>query len=811
MDAMTHPKLSAILLTLLCSSTSMLWGFLFGPVLEPDAIPRTTVPFNRLLDCNHFRGQTVNYSILLLEDRAGILYVGAREALFALDTANILSIRTDSSDVERFSFVRFEEGKDKCPYDPVKGYTGFIVDSEMYSASQYEFGNIPDIRRNFPFPNLKTEEAPNRWLLEADFVGSALLRESINSSIGDDDKVYFFFTERNPEQKPYSSQTRVARVARVCKSDIGGQRTLQRKWTSFLKARLVCSLPEYELQFNILRGVYVLEATDVHESLIFAIFGPEWKNVKTSVVCRYSIRDVQSAFDGPYMELQDSKWREYTGKIPDPRPGSHRSQLINSSRDLPDDVLMFAQRHPLMAKEIRPIGGRPLLFIKDTDYTRIAVHKVTALDGNMYNMIFTGTDHGWMHKAVQLGDKVHIIEELQLFEEPQPINSIVISNKQKSVYVSAAAGVVQVPLSSCLHYTSCYSCVFARDPLCGWDGGQCVEILKYSVRSTLIQDIQMGFVTHRTRSVLVGHDMLLLCELQSNLAVPYWTLNGKQLQGYSVDTGYRISTDGLLIIGAQTWHSGHYCCYAVENSVWIPIRSYMVMVQPVPPPSPHHPTDPTVLPERLFTTSTLSVSPSSEFIEQPLHPLPSRPEFHNRHMEAMYISLVAVLGGLCLVLTVVLLYVSFCAHSAPSHGKYSQHQLSISPITERKRSSHVELKTISSHCNGRTDGLYGAAPRDGQFLQIISGDEQVSPNKDPPPAPPLPMPPPLPSAEYINGLSAALPSVLRKINGNSYVLLSQLDTDMSSPLYHSFTDELNRILEKRKHTQLEMEPDESSV
>lgn len=55
------------------------------------------------------------------------------------------------------------------------------------------------------------------FFAEADFVGSALLRESINSSIGDDDKVYFFFTERNPEQKPYSSQTRVARVARVCK------------------------------------------------------------------------------------------------------------------------------------------------------------------------------------------------------------------------------------------------------------------------------------------------------------------------------------------------------------------------------------------------------------------------------------------------------------------------------------------------------------------------------------------------------------------------------------------------------------------
>lgn len=59
------------------------------------------------------------------------------------------------------------------------------------------------------------------FLVESDFVGSALLRESINSSIGDDDKLYFFFTERNTEPTAYSSQTKVARVARVCKVKFG--------------------------------------------------------------------------------------------------------------------------------------------------------------------------------------------------------------------------------------------------------------------------------------------------------------------------------------------------------------------------------------------------------------------------------------------------------------------------------------------------------------------------------------------------------------------------------------------------------------
>lgn len=52
---------------------------------------------------------------------------------------------------------------------------------------------------------------------DADFVGSALLKESVNSSVGDDDKIYFFFTEKSQEYSLHFSHSRVARVARVCK------------------------------------------------------------------------------------------------------------------------------------------------------------------------------------------------------------------------------------------------------------------------------------------------------------------------------------------------------------------------------------------------------------------------------------------------------------------------------------------------------------------------------------------------------------------------------------------------------------------
>lgn len=60
------------------------------------------------------------------------------------------------------------------------------------------------------------------WLNDAEFVFSILVRESKASAVGDDDKVYYFFTERATEEGSGSfaqsrSSHRVARVARVCK------------------------------------------------------------------------------------------------------------------------------------------------------------------------------------------------------------------------------------------------------------------------------------------------------------------------------------------------------------------------------------------------------------------------------------------------------------------------------------------------------------------------------------------------------------------------------------------------------------------
>ncbi|XP_068805914.1 semaphorin-4G isoform X2 [Struthio camelus] len=671
-------------------------------------------------------------------------------------------------------------------------------DGGLYTATRYEFRSLPDIRRNLHQRPLKTEESPLHWLNDAEFVASVLVRESRDSPVGDDDKIYYFFTERAGEETTSffdkSQAARVARVARVCKSDLGGKKILQRKWTSFMKARLVCYIPYYE----VLRSVCSLDRGGWPSTVFYATFtlSAQWRTMEASAVCRYSISEVQRAFEGPYMEYQDSarKWSRYDGRVPEPRPGScitdhSRRKGYNSSQDLPNSVLDFVKLHPLMFEEVKPAGGEPLLVKKNVAYSQLAVDRVQALDGHSYDVLFMGTGDGWIHKAVVLGSGVHIIEEVQVFGDPQPVETLVVSRTQRSLYVGAASGILQVPLAACARYTSCYDCILARDPYCAWDGQACRETASAD-SAGLVQDVQHGnegcrsssaraSLPRKNRTVLRGDDVLLPCDQRSNLARAVWLLNGTEAPGAGQER-LRVGVDGLLVTDTLPEHSGEYRCYGEERGLRTLLAAYRLTVLPE-------------LPRAAAAT------------------LPPRPRAASQaagDVKVVYISAITILVGLCVVLSSVLLYVS-CLQKRK--GKY---------ILGEPRASSVELQTVSANClrKGREEEEEdddededGLAYPDG-CLQIIPGEAPtaaVTPAKELPAAAPPP-PPPLPS-ELTNGVGA-LPNMLRKMNGNSYMLLQQQEEPLASPLYSaSFTEELSKILEKRKHTQLVEKLDESSV
>ncbi|XP_064256551.1 semaphorin-4C [Passer domesticus] len=605
----------------------------------------------RTLPKRFSQGGVSHYLTLTLDEAEALLYVGAREAVFALATGTVelkaaisweAPVEKKAECVQKgknnqtdcFNYVRFlqsynsshlyacgtyafqpkctyielsgftldpvafEDGKGKCPYDPTKGHTGLIVDGELYSATFNNFlGTEPVILRNLgPHYSMKTEYLTS-WLNEPHFVASAFVPESAGS--GDDDKVYFFFSERAVEYDCYAEQV-VARVARVCKGDVGGARTLQKKWTSFLKARLVCSAPEQQLHFNRLQAVFTLPGARWQDTAFFGVFQARWGDVDVSAICRYPILEVKKAFEGPYKEYREQaqKWGRYSGVVPTPRPGAcitdwHRQNGFASSLELPDNTLNFAKKHPLMDEPVPPQRGRPLLLKRDANFTQLVVDRVAGLDGATYEVLFIGTGDGWVHKALDLGTRIHLVEELQVFEPAQPVESLVLAGTKKLLFAGSRLQVAQLPLAECGRYQSCTDCVLARDPYCAWsrNGSACVRTDGHN-GSHLVQDVlssdtgacsvpqvaKQGPLTPKNVTVVAGTDLVLTCRLASNLARALWTFEGRALAAQQVLVLGEARLRALVVPGAGAQHSGTYRCLAEEQGARLPAQEYRVAV-----------------------------------------------------------------------------------------------------------------------------------------------------------------------------------------------------------------------------------------
>nr|XP_031326231.1 semaphorin-3F isoform X3 [Camelus dromedarius] len=393
---------------------------------------------------------------------------------------------------------RLESGKGKCPYDPKLDTASALINEELYAGVYIDFmGTDAAIFRTLGKQTaMRTDQYNSRWLNDPAFIHAELIPDSAERN---DDKLYFFFRERSAEAP--QNPAVYARIGRICLNDDGGHCCLVNKWSTFLKARLVCSVPGddgIETHFDELQDVFVQQTQDVRNPVIYAVFTSSGSVFRGSAVCVYSMADIRMVFNGPFAHKEgpNYQWMPFSGKMPYPRPGTCPggtfTPSMKSTKDYPDEVINFMRSHPLMYQAVYPLQRRPLVVRTGAPYrlTTVAVDQVDAADGR-YEVLFLGTDRGTVQKVIVLPKDDQemeelMLEEVEVFKDPAPVKTMTISSKRQQLYVASAVGVTHLSLHRCQAYgAACADCCLARDPYCAWDGQACSRYTASSKRSYL--------------------------------------------------------------------------------------------------------------------------------------------------------------------------------------------------------------------------------------------------------------------------------------------------------------------------------------
>uniref|UniRef100_A0AAY4BSP2 Sema domain-containing protein n=1 Tax=Denticeps clupeoides TaxID=299321 RepID=A0AAY4BSP2_9TELE len=250
-----------------------------------------------------------------------------------------------------------------------------------------------------------------------------------------------------------------------------------------------------------------------------------------------------------------------------------RSAGISSSLHMPDKVLNFVKDHFLMDSVIR---SQPLLLKRSVRYTQIAVHRVHAARRD-YDVLFIGTDEGRLHKAINVNGKMHIIEELVLFPESQPVQHIELDTDKGLLYVSLFSGLVEVAMANCSNYQSCGECVLSRDPYCAWTGRQCADVRQAPAGRW--QDVDGADTSASCASschvviIPANSFKVLPCKVRSNLAERLWK--------YSKSAGQFVypSPAGLVVVPRVDKEEA-YECWSVEDGFQQLLANYCVRAEP---------------------------------------------------------------------------------------------------------------------------------------------------------------------------------------------------------------------------------------
>uniref|UniRef100_A0A8C8RPK0 Semaphorin-3D n=1 Tax=Pelusios castaneus TaxID=367368 RepID=A0A8C8RPK0_9SAUR len=487
-----------------------------------------------------------------------------------------------------------ESGRGKCPYSPHEPFTGLLLDGKLYSGTSSDFmgsraaffrTQVHSADQNY----IRTEQNQGHWLNEPVFIGAYAIPDTYNA---DDDKVYVFLRETAVEAGQWERRRIHARVARVCKNDVGGKRSLINRWSTFLKARLVCSIPEPqagETHFDQLEDVFLLHNRDPRSPLLFGLFTVASGIFNGSAVCVYSMAAVRAAFNGAFAHKEgpDYGWVEYKGRTPYPRPGTCPSEtydpLLHSTKDFSDDVIRFMRSHQLMWGSVYPLGRKPILVRVNVPYRlrQLLVDRVETAAGH-YDLLFLGTDEGKVLKVGLANGRGQDSEEISLEEILFPFHT------QQELFVSSTHGLVQLSLHRCeLYGQDCADCCLARDPYCTWDGKGCTpptSVLPGQSPRPCCRPSSPPWTAAAEKLVfgVENNTTFLECLAHSPQTAVQWFLQRSREAALHEEVAppspIHTSERGLLIRQLAREDAGVYQCQAVERAFSRPLVRYRLRV-----------------------------------------------------------------------------------------------------------------------------------------------------------------------------------------------------------------------------------------
>ncbi|XP_059798653.1 semaphorin-4F isoform X3 [Balaenoptera ricei] len=370
--------------------------------------------------------------------------------------------------------------------------------------------------------------------------------------------------------------------------DLGGRKTLQQRWTTFLKADLLCPGPEHGRASSVLQDMVILRPErGAGTPIFYGIFSSQWEGAAISAVCSFLPQDIRTVLNGPFRELKHDCNRGLPvmdNDVPQPRPGecitnNMKLQQFGSSLFLPDRVLTFIRDHPLMDRPVFPADGHPLLVTTDTAYLRVVAHRVPSLSGKEYDVLYLGTEDGHLHRAVQIGAQLSVLEDLALFPEPQPVENMKLY--QSWLLVGSRTEVTQVNTTNCGRLQSCSECVLARDPVCAWSVRLAACVAHTGEHEGLVQDIESADVSSLCPKepgehpvvfevpVATAAHVVLPCSPSSAWASCVW----HQPSGVTALTPRRDGLEVVISPGAM----GAYACECQEGGAARVVAAYSLV------------------------------------------------------------------------------------------------------------------------------------------------------------------------------------------------------------------------------------------